>query len=167
MLWLGGLYQHAYDSATGGNSVTSVGGDAGVKVTVSEVSIVGAGYYGKGIGSTLLLTTALATDASGSARTSYGGYVQAMLELSPWSIGASFGGGWLNATSQDKLDPVNGPLLLKYNTDGAAILTYQWTKSLRWVGEYDWTQSKNQGGQLIPPESITANQLATGFMLFF
>ncbi len=168
MLWLGGLWQETSDSASGGQSVTSVGGDAGVKLTVSSVSIVGAGYYGKGIGSTLLLTTALATDGAGNARTSYGGYVQLVFKFNPqWSVGGSFGGGWLNETSQDKLDPVNGPLLLKYNVDGAAILTYQWTKSLRWVGEYDWTQSKNQGGELNPAESITASQLATGFMLFF
>ncbi len=168
MLWLGGLWQEAYDSATGGRSVTSVGGDGGVKLTISGVSIVGAGYYGRGIGSTLLLTTALATDGGGSPRTSYGGYVQLVAKIGPyWSIGGSFGGGWLDQTNADKSDPVNGPLLLKYNVDGAAILTYQWTKSLRWVGEYDWTQSKNQGGTLTPAESITANQLASGFMLFF
>ena len=167
-LWIGGLWQEAYTAPSGGTSVTSAGGDAGAKLTISDISLVAAGYYGKGIGSTLLLTTALATDADSNARTSYGGYVQAVLKLSPWwSIGASFGGAWLNETTADKADVVNGPLLLKYNILGSAILTYQWTKSLRWVGEYDWTQSKNQGSTLIPAESITASQLSTGFMLFF
>jgi hypothetical protein len=166
--WIGGLWQEAYDSLSGGTSVTSGAGHAGAKLTVSDFSIVASGYYGKGIGSTLLLTTALATDASGNARASYGGYAQVVYRISPWwSIGGSFGGGWLDQTSTDKADPVNGPILLKYNVDGSAIVTYQWTKSLRWVGEYDWTQSKNQGSSAIPADSISASQLASGFMLFF
>jgi hypothetical protein len=168
MAWLGGLWQEAYSAPSGGTSVTSVGGDAGVKLNFSQVSIVGAGYVGKGIGSTLLLTSALATDAAGDARTSYGGYGQIVFKIdSHWSIGGSFGGSFLSATNADNADVVNGPLLLKSNIDGSGILTYQWTKALRWVAEYDWTQSENQGSAISPAQSIAANQLASGFMLFF
>jgi hypothetical protein len=168
MAWVGGLWQEAYNAPTGGSSVSSVGADGGVKISMDHVSIVGAGYVGKGIGSTLLLTSALATDGAGSARTSYGGYVQVVGKLdSHWSVGGSFGGSLLSATSADNADVVDGPALLKSNIDGSAMLTYQWTKALRWVAEYDWTQSKNQGSTAFPQQSVQASQLASGFMLFF
>jgi hypothetical protein len=168
MAWVGGLYQNTSDSATGGTSVTSIGGDAGVKLNISNFSIVGSGYLGKGIGSTLLLTSALATDAIGDARTSYGGYAQLVYKFDPhWSLGGSFGGSFLNKTAADDSDAVNGPELLRSNIDGSVMLTYQWTKSLRWVGEYDWTQSQSQGGNDFEPAKIAATQLSSGFMLSF
>ncbi len=168
LLWVGGLWQNAYNAPSGGTSVSAVAGDAGVKLNTSVISIVASGYYGKGIGSTLLLTSPLAVDAGGKGRTSYGGYGQVVFKLGPkWSVGGSFGGSLLKASSLDNVDPVNGPPLLKSNLDGSGILSYQWTKALRWVGEYDWTQAKNQGGQGFAQQSITGSQAATGFMLFF
>lgn len=168
MAWIGGLYQNTADSATGGTTVSSVAGDAGVKLNISSFSIVGAGYVGKGVGSTLMLTTALATDAVGAARTSWGGYAQLVYKFTPhWSLGGSFGGSFLDKTTADDSDVVNGPALLRSNIDGSIILTYQWTKALRWVGEYDWTQSQNQGGNGFAAEKIAATQLDSGFMLSF
>jgi len=168
MIWVGGLWQNAYNAPTGGTSVSAYAGDAGIKLNLSAFSILGSGYYGKGIGSTLLLTTSLATDAAGNTRDTYGGYVQGVLKFAGnWSIGASFGGGWVDATSTDNADAVNGPVLLKSNVLGAGILTYQWTKSVKWLAEYDWTQAKNQGGSGFAAQTITANQVASGFMLFF
>jgi hypothetical protein len=168
MAWIGGLYQNTADSASGGTTVTSVAGDAGVKLNIASFSIVGAGYVGKGIGSTLLLTTALATDAVGAARTSWGGYAQLVYKFNPhWSLGGSFGGSFLDKTTADDSDVVNGPELLRSNIDGSIILTYQWTKALRWIGEYDWTQSQNQGGNGFAAEKIAATQMDSGFMLSF
>jgi hypothetical protein len=168
MAWIGGLYQNTADSASGGTTVTSVAGDAGVKLNISNFSIVGAGYVGKGIGSTLLLTTALATDAVGDARTSWGGYAQVVYKFDPhWSLGGSFGGSFLDKTAADDSDAVNGPALLRSNIDGSLMLTYQWTRALRWVGEYDWTQSQSQGGNDFAPVKIAAGQLDSGFMLSF
>lgn len=168
MLWAGALWQDAYSAPTGGTSVTSVGGDGGVKLNISNLSIVASGYVGQGLGSTLLLTTALATDDSGKARTSYGGYAQVVYKFHPkWSLGGSFGGGFLSKTSADQVDVVNGPALLRSNIDGSVMLTYMWTKSLRWVGEYDWTQSQSQGGNGFAATKIEANQLDSGFMLSF
>jgi hypothetical protein len=168
MAWIGGLYQNTADSASGGSTVTSDAGDAGFKLNIYNFSIVGSGYVGRGIGSTLLLTSALATDATGTPRTSWGGYGQVVYKFDPhWSLGGSFGGSLLDKTTADDSDAVNGPVLLRSNLDGTVMLTYQWTKALRWIGEYDWTQSQNQGGNGFAPQKLSANQLDSGFLLSF
>jgi hypothetical protein len=42
------------------------------------------------------------------------------------------------------------------------MITYQWTKSLRFVAEYDYTEAVNYAFQ-----SNKVNQIDAGFMLFF
>src|SRR5207249_7741376 len=40
MFWLGGLWQSTSDSASGGQSISSIGGTAGIKAGMSDLSIV-------------------------------------------------------------------------------------------------------------------------------
>jgi hypothetical protein len=64
---------------------------------------------------------------------------------------------------QTSLDVSNeNNTLVKYNRAADAMLTYQWTKSLRWVLEYTWARAASYAGS-----QNTSNQGATGFMLFF
>ena len=51
---------------------------------------------------------------------------------------------------------------MKKNSAIVGSITYLWTKSLRWVGEYTYTKAQAQTG-----EKATANQGAIGMMLFF
>src|SRR2546426_1384175 len=56
MVWVGGLWQTTKNAATGGNSVSSFGGTAGVKGDVSDLSVVVTGYIGKGLGTGALVS---------------------------------------------------------------------------------------------------------------
>src|ERR1051325_6247468 len=56
MLWVGGLWQSTKNAPTGGNSVSSFGGTAGIKAGVSDLTLVVNGYIGKGLGTTLMFS---------------------------------------------------------------------------------------------------------------
>src|SRR6266545_404842 len=92
MVWVGGLWQTTKDAPTGGNSLSSFGGTAGVKADISDLSVVVSGYIGKGIGTVLMFSgNQVAADGT-TGRPSDGGYVQLMDKLSPkTNVGASWG----------------------------------------------------------------------------
>jgi hypothetical protein len=175
LLWIGGTWQEANfagntNVSTGAGGDTSVvsdstrsaeGVDFGIKFDVGQLSLVGSGYYDHGVGTTLMFTTASGFDGIGGARTAFGYLGQITYKIDPkWTIGASLGASNLLMTDNDRLTGNLG--LLKDNLDGTAMITYQWTKSLRFVGEYDYLQSVNYAFQ-----DNKQNQLAAGFMLFF
>jgi hypothetical protein len=173
LLWVGGTWQEAnflgntnIPGDTTGASVSdstrsAEGVDFGVKLDLGQLSLVGSGYYDKGVGTTLMFTTPAGFDGIGQARTSFGYIGQITYKIDPkWTIGASLGASNLLMTDQDRLTDNLG--LLKDNLDGSAMITYQWTKSLRFVGEYDYLQSVNYAFQ-----DNKQNQIAAGFMLFF
>lgn len=171
LVWVGGTWQEANflgntNVPGGGASVndstrTAGGGDFGIKLDLGSLSLVGSGYYDKGVGTTLMFTTPSGFDGIGQARTSFGYLGQITYKIDPkWTIGASVGASNLLMTDQDRL--TDNLALLKDNLDGTAMITYQWTKSLRFVGEYDYLQSVNYAFQ-----DNKSNQIAAGFMLFF
>lgn len=171
LVWVGGTWQEANFLGNtsvpgGGASVddstrTAGGGDFGIKLDLGSLSLVGSGYYDKGVGTTLMFTTTAGFDGVGQARTSFGYIGQITYKIDPkWTIGASVGASNLLMTDQDRL--TDNLALLKDNLDGSAMITYQWTKSLRFVGEYDYLQSVNYAFQ-----DNKVNQIAAGFMLFF
>src|SRR2546428_4932800 len=74
MVWVGGLWQTTKNAATGGNSLSSFGGTAGVKADISDLTVVVTGYIGKGLGTTLQFSgNEVATNGT-SARPSYARY---------------------------------------------------------------------------------------------
>src|SRR5256886_1582139 len=80
MVWAGGLWQSTKNAPTGGTSISSFGGTAGVKVDISDLTVVVSGYIGKGLGTGLMFS---ANEVAGAwtgteLRTSDGGYAQAM-----------------------------------------------------------------------------------------
>ncbi len=94
--WLNGLVQNAKDVAAS-NSLTSFGGGGGIKWWNSKVTVVGSGFYGSGIGSTLNFLNA--TDGL-KGRTTFGGYGQAMIVMNTrTSLGVSYGLNQLKETS--------------------------------------------------------------------
>jgi hypothetical protein len=170
LIWVGGTWQEAnFLGNTTIDSVTSLpdstrsaeGVDFGLKLDLGQLSLVGSGYYDKGVGTTLMFTTNAGFDGVGQARTSFGYVGQITYKIDPkWMIGASIGASNLLMTDQDRL--TDNLALLKDNLDGTAMITYQWTKSLRFVAEYDYVESVNYAFQ-----SNKVNQIDAGFMLFF
>ena len=148
---------------------------AGVKFDVSVVSLVGSGYYGRGLGTTFMFNT-VATDGNPfgpQTRSSYGYIAQATVKLAPkWSVVGSYGESFIGGTNYDQtlgdgLNPVTGTSygyseLVKYNAAGVGAIQYQWTKSLRWVGEYTYATSANVAG-----DKNIQNNVSSGLMLFF
>jgi hypothetical protein len=170
LFWVGGMWQEAnflgnttIDSVTSltDSTRTAEGVDFGVKLDLGQLSVVGSGYYDHGVGTTLMFTTTAGFDGVGQGRTSFGYIGQITYKIDPkWMIGASIGASNLLMTDQDRL--TDNLALLKDNLDGTAMITYQWTKSLRFVAEYDYVEAVNYAFQ-----SNKVNQIDAGFMLFF
>ena len=168
MVFVSGEWQHAQTptsvTTTTSDSKDSYGGAGGVRADFSGLSLVGSGFYGKGIGSVLMFDSGNEVDGVGELRTSYGFIGQA--EFQPmgtqWKFGASYGESDLKQTSDDDATcDVNCPFVKK-NSSIVGSITYLWTKSLRWVAEYTYSKAKSQDGS-----EATSNQGAVGMMLFF
>jgi hypothetical protein len=170
MVFVSGEWQHV-QSQTGEfeagaqTSKESYGGAGGVRADFSGLSLVGSGFYGKGIGSVLMFDSGNEIDDQGNLRTSYGFIGQA--EFQPmgtkWKFGASYGENDLKQTTRDDdiFDADNAPFLKK-NSSIVGSITYLWTKSLRWVAEYTYSKAQAHDGT-----ESTSNQGAVGMMLFF
>ena len=90
MFWAGGLWQSTSNAATGGKTISSVGGTAGVRADIEDLSVVVNGYIGKGVGTTFTFSAigggGISTGGT-ELRTSDGGYVQLTYteqEDDPW-----------------------------------------------------------------------------------
>jgi hypothetical protein len=171
--WVNGTWQEAKNQPTGGpdtgavtqQTIQSEGLGAGLKVDVSIVSLVGSGYYGRGLGTTFMFNS-VSTDANPAGpqtRSSYGYIGQATVKLGgPWSLVGSYGESFIDGTNYDKTVDLTYGDLVKYNSAAVGAIQYQLTKSLRFVGEYTYAESANvSGGKNV------FNNVSLGTMLFF
>ncbi len=170
MVFVSGEWQHV-QTVTGAivdgeqTSKDSYGGAGGIRADFSGLSLVGSGFYGKGIGSVLMFDSGNEVNGAGEFRTSYGFIGQAEFQPvgSQWKFGASYGENDLKqSTDDDNEFDVDGAPFLSKNSAIVGSITYLWTKSLRWVAEYTYTKAKSHDGV-----EATANQGAIGMMLFF
>src|SRR6266567_1969843 len=171
MFWVGGLWQSTSDSASGGQSISSIGGTAGIKASMSDLSIVVSGYIGKGLGTGLLFsgfekagTSAISTET----RSSDGGYAQIMYKLQPkTSVGLSWG--FSRLKNNDTAAPLgDGNTTVRSNVYSyTAGIYHQWTKSLKLV--FEGTQEGTTGVNIGTPVAAGTKQIdiSGGFMLFF
>src|SRR2546426_2339382 len=95
MFWAGGLWQSTSNAATGGNTISSVAGTAGIRADIEDLAVVVNGYIGKGVGTTFMFSAlnggGLSTGGT-ELRTSDGGYVQLGYTLNKkTTLGASWG----------------------------------------------------------------------------
>jgi hypothetical protein len=167
MVWAGGLWQSTKDAPTGGNSLTSIGGTAGVKAGLSDLSIVVSGYIGSGLGTTLLFSGDEfgATDPT-KGRKSDGGYVQLQYRVSPkTTVGGSWGFSRLSHTTSADGDEDVTSNLYSYT----AGVYHQWTKSLKLVveGTKEGTTGEIEGPFAPLPPGASQINVSGGFMLFF
>src|SRR2546427_197162 len=164
MVWAGGLWQSTKNAPTGGTSISSFGGTAGVKVDISDLTVVVSGYIGKGLGTGLMFSgNEVAGAGTGTElRTSDGGYAQVMYHANKGktSVGASWGFSRLkfNNTAAPAGDGTNRSLVNVYSYTGG--IYHQWTKSLKLV--FEGTQEASTKGA--KPKQVAASG---GFMLFF
>ena len=167
LLWANGMVQKTDQFATdvpGDNpSITSTGVGGGLKLDLSGLSLVGSGYYADGVGTTFMFGQGTgALDATGEKRKSYGYIGQATFQApgTKWMIGASYGDSRLKTTDNDPPDALND--LVKSNRSIDGLLSFQWSKALKWVVNYTWATSES-----FSDHKVKTNQVASGFMLFF
>ena len=162
--WVGGLAQSTKNPLND-ESASAYGASGGVRFGSATFSLTGSGYYGKGIGTTLLFNLGscdVGCGASGSddLRNSYGYIGQATFtpSNSKVTLAGSWGSSFLEASDTE------GGSGKTENTLVSGGLYYQATKSLKVVGEvnYAWTDDDVDGN-----EKNTSFAPAFGFMLFF
>lgn len=163
-VWVGGTAQTNKNPATD-ESASAYGASGGVRFGSETFSLTGSGYYGKGLGTTLLFNLGSCSTGCGLAgsddlRNSYGfiGQVTFTPANSKVTVAGSYGSSYLEASDTE------GGSGKTENTLISGGIYYQATKSLKVVGEanYAWTKDDVDG-----TEKNTSFAPAFGLMLFF
>lgn len=158
LLFASGTAQNSKTAPTGGTSKTAYGIAGGLTYKTGTFSIHGSGYYGRGVGTTLMFGP-LGDDGTGNLTKSYGYYGQITFTPtgSKATIAGSYGSSNLKGSTGDAR--VDNSLI-------SGGIYYQATKSLKVVGEgdYAWSQVHNAPVSLNKNKSFTG---AFGLMLFY
>ncbi len=169
--WVGGMAQHQVDTGSPDPSVdddsTAVawGGHGGLKYAGETFSIVGSGYYGQGIGTTLKFLGGRSDEGSAELRRSYGFIGQASVTPpdSKVTLAGSYGQSTIMA-ADDEFDEATEDRPTLSNRAAVAGIYFQATPSLKVVGEgtYSWTDDNDD-----TTEKNTSFVISGGLMLFF
>lgn len=164
--WAGGLVQNHKDIdsfAPEDSSATAWGLSGGLKYAQETFSVVGSGYYGQGIGTTLMFLGGRSGTGSTEQRKSYGFIGQATVTPpgSQVTIGGSFGQSTIQFADDEDDDKV-------HNRSITGGIYYQATQSLKVVGEGTYAWSSADLELVDPnPENNTSIAISGGLMLFF
>jgi hypothetical protein len=147
-------------------SATAYGVSGGLRWGSTQVSLTGSGYYGKGIGTTLMFNGGACddilcgADGSDDLRTSYGfiGQVTVTPAGSKMTFAGSYGSSFL------ELSETEGGSGKTENRLISGGIYYQATKSLKVVGEANYASSDFSVGVFERNSSFTP---AFGLMLFY
>ncbi|MGH3117952.1 MAG: porin [Gaiellales bacterium] len=164
-VWFGGTAQTNKNPAND-ESASSYGGHGGVRFGSATFSLTGSGYYGKGLGTTLLFNggacTLLTCGANGSndLRNSYGfiGQVTFTPANSKVTVAGSYGSSYLESSDTE------GGTGKVENTLISGGIYFQATKSLKVVGEFNYALGKDD---VDTNENNKSFAPAFGLMLFF
>lgn len=166
--WVGGLLQSNGTTDPSDESATAVGISGGVRYSTKTFTVTGSGYYGKGLGTTLLFLNGTDGDADlggDNLRTS-NGYI-AQVTFTPTNskatIAGSYGASLLEASDVEKAAG-GAPDFKTENGLASGGVYYQATKSLKIVGEINYSWTKETVADL---EKNSEFAPAVGFMLFF
>jgi hypothetical protein len=163
-VWVGALAQTTKSAAD--ETASAFGASGGVRFGTPMFSVTGSGYYGKGIGTTLLFnlgtcsTGTCGSNGSDDLRKSYGfiGQVTVTPANSKVTLAGSYGSSYLKASDTEGGDGKTENTLI------SGGLYYQATKSLKVVaeGNYAWTKDNVDG-----TDKNSSFAPAFGLMLFF
>ena len=163
-VWVGGTAQTNKNPATD-ESASAFGASGGVRFGSSTFSLTGSGFYGKGLGTTLMFLGgtctggACGTGGGDDLRTSFGyiGQITFTPANSKVTIGGSYGSNILqNADNEAEFETTNTLI--------SGGIYFQATKSLKVVGEVNYAMSKDD---VDATEDNTSFAPAFGLMLFF
>jgi predicted porin len=159
-LWASGLVENVKSVAPPANpDATMIAGEAGAKVNVSGLGVLGYGYYGAGLGTTGIgFDGVTSVNGALATRKSYGFLGQLTYQLGKLRPGVSYGMSFLKVADGE----AETGSLLKWNGTVTAGLWYTLTDSVTLVAEYDHTESRSQGG-----DKNHDNTGALGAILFF
>jgi len=158
-LWFGGLLQN--NSTVGGidESATAWGGTGGVRFGGSSFSLTASGYYGEGLGTTLLFLNGASGVGGGELRKSMGGIGQ--LTFTPSNSKLTLAGSWGISILE------NSDAEAEFKTKNwlaSGGLYYQATKSLKAVAEFNYAVTGDDSDVTDDNKSVAP---ALGLMLFF
>ena len=161
--WVGGLLQNNGTGGAADEKATSWGGSGGVRFGGASFSLTASGYYGKGLGTTLLYTLGNGTAGLGTGgddlRKSYGGIGQ--VTFTPANSKMTVAGSW----GISILENADAELDFKTkNWLASGGIYYQATKSLKAVAEFNYAVTSDDLDTNEDNKSIAP---AVGLMLFF
>ena len=156
LVFASGTLQNSKTAPSGGTSKTAYGAAGGLTYKTATFSAHGSGYYGRGVGTTLMFGD-LGDDGTGDLTKSYGFYGQ--LTFTPANSKATFAGSY----GSSFLKASTGSQRLENSLISGGIY-YQATKSLKVVGEGDYMWTKLKEGGLNKNKAFTG---AFGLMLFY
>jgi hypothetical protein len=155
MVWVGGEWQSTSSADAGDSTKSSIGGTAGVKADLQDLTVTVSGYTGSGLGHVLGFTGA-SVAGNGTLRKSDGAIAQVTYAVDKKStLGASWGTSRLKGSGTGE---TSGPIsVLSMYTVG---VYHQWTKSLKLVFEGSREVNSLAGG-------LNRTDISAGFMLFY
>lgn len=160
-VWVGGLFENVKPEVglPTNDDANMIAGEAGVRVNVSGLGVLGYGYYGRGLGTTGIGFDAV-TIVNGNLETrdSYGFLGQLTYQMGKLKPGVSYGMSFLEVADGE---PETGTLVnwsLMFTTG----LWYSLTDSVTLVAEWDSSQSESQG-----VDRDRDNSFSLGAVLFF
>src|SRR5216684_901651 len=163
MVWVGGEWQSTSSRDAGDSTKSTIGGTAGVKADIQDLSIVVSGYTGSGLGHILGFTGA-AVAGNGTLRKSDGAIVQVTYAVDKKStVGASWGTSRLKGSGTGE---TSGPIgVVSLYTVG---VYHQWTKSLKLVFEGSREVNSLVGtNETVLGNPLNRTDISAGFMLFY
>jgi hypothetical protein len=161
--WVGATVQNT-KNPDNDKSVTASGISGGLRWDNKKLALTGSGYYGKGLGTTLMFLGASCTTgtcgANGSSdlRSSYGYIAQLTYTANKLTLAGSYGASLLNNADTEKVS---------FQTENALAsggVYYQATKSLKVVFELNYATTQDKDSNLKKNSSFGP---AVGMMLFF
>jgi hypothetical protein len=158
-VWVSGISQKVNLSGVRALDTTAYMGDIGVNLNVAGVGLTAYGYSGSGLGTTFQLLNGYT--ATGLARDSSGGYVQATYVLpTKTKVGVSWGESTLDTNGAADATANTG--LVKSNEMTTVGAYHPLTKHLNLVAEYSHIKSEAQSGV-----SNKADSISLGGILFY
>lgn len=154
--WAAGIRQK--HNVIAGPDYTGWGWDAGAKVTVGPLTLVGTYYDASGLGTTAL--NLFDTDGLGNKRDSHGFYLQGLATFGKFSVGGSYGES--NLDYANAADALANPALVDKNSSWVGQVRYGLTSWVTLLGEYVRSKSQAHNGN-----EANSDAIAAGAILFF